>query len=287
MLEVIKYQLRDRKRAILVAGAILGGLNLVAVAIEAFYLITGKAIGSGGSVLWVSMAIGACFVMPLIWFVVTGNGHMYQVLNRNSNYLMLCIPRRGYEILGGRMLAGLIEFIGLTVAAAVFLLANGTLLWVTLNVGSRGAGEAIAALYNTAIFPLLAPGSIMALLGFVGYLSLGTTIAFVCVLTVSFIRRRKLAIAVAIVGVIWLSARISDVGNSLSNMFNMNVRITGPSTTSLSGLFTSMAQGYARLDMPSDMMAFNVPLVTVLFSLIIAAGLFAATSALIEKKMEL
>lgn len=282
MLEIIKYQFLDRRHGFIVTAAIMAGLNLVSIAMLLLNLFNPASTLGGGYGFWVFFGIMSSFVVPMVSFFACGNGHIYEILYRNTNYLILSIPRRGSEILGGRMIAGLAEFLAFLIGGVVFFFTNAMLLTAISFKSSMGTAEAIRFfLEKTLLQNGLSMLNMGALLVFY-FLLIGTIISFVTVIASMIFKKRGLAVVVSCIGSIWVFGKISDLGEYLSKQFNLLV----PLKFDVSG-FNAVSSGMNMSYSNAQTVNMGVPLVTLALFLCVAAFLFTMTAQLIEKRVEL
>jgi len=282
MLEIIKYQFLDRRHGFIVTAAIMAGLNLVSIAMLLLNVFNPASSLGGGYGFWVFFGIASSFIIPMISFFSCGNGHIYEILYRNTNYLILSIPRRGSEILGGRMIAGLAEFLAFLIGGVVFFFINAMLLTAISFKSSMGTAESIRFfLEKTLLQNGLSMLNMGALLVFY-FILIGTIISFVTVIASMIFKKRGLAVVVSCIGSIWVFGKISDLGEYLSKQFNL----LAPLSFDVSG-FNVVSSGMNMSYSNAQTVNMGVPLVTLALFLCVATFLFTMTAQLIEKRVEL
>jgi hypothetical protein len=282
MREIIKYQLRDRARSFLLSTAILSGFNIVSILMTLAQLITGlPSFGAFGG-LFAFFSFFSAIVLPVVYFFSCGNGHIYEILYKPTNYLVLTVPRRGTEILGGRMIAGLLEYLALSVVAGIFLFLNLTFLTALSRHDAAGFAYGFRFFLDNVVVNNGAAFVQTGALFLFYFVLVGSIISFVAVTASTFIKNKTAAIILSAIASLLLFERISALGSYLSRQFNLE----SPVSVNLSGLALN-SWGIRIAQETSGGTIFSVPLVSVLLFLCISAGLFMATAYLIENKVEL
>lgn len=282
MLQIIKYQLRGRKNSFLLTLAILGAVNLLAWFFGARELVMQTYRMSAAMGFWIFISMTVTFVSGAAMFFMCASGHASGMLYRDSGYLMLTVPRRGWEILGGRFIAGLIE--GAAYGLAVFLsMCVHFALWSSLK--SAGAASFIEILtfllnhifvYNPLV---LLEGSLVLLCVFA---SAGGFLTFALVASRSFVKNRTLATVISVAVFIMLSNWSSRYGALLSEKLGWYLHVP----FSLRDVPGAPA-GWEGLTMSVNVRELTIPVAPFAFYLLVAVLLFAAASWLMEKKVEL
>ena len=260
-----------RKKNVLLLLAIFGILNVIAYAAEIGGTITD--INHMNSMLgfWVVNAIGATFIAPIVMFFLCCTGHVSDLLYKDSSYLMLTVPRHGWEILGGRFIAGLVEFLACAIPAGFLLSIHAAILLPTLSSDRVNPLMAFARIYQQVFIVNFVPVAQILLLGLCAFAIVGTFLNFAVVASRSFVKNKGIATAVSIAVFITVINLATQWGGKFSNNFNWYWNID-----SFSGLMNN-----------GHMPTMAIPIASVLFFLAIAAALFAAASWLMEKKVEL
>ena len=198
MLEIIKYQLKERKGSMLLILAIFGIMNALAIGLEIWTFATGGSIVSAGGVFWIIVACMATVIVTIVMFFMCASGHVSHLLYRETSYLMLTVPRHGWEILGGRFVAGIIEF-------AVYVITAGFLASVHLSVlGSVSSQSGMnpfaffAFMYEQIFFVNFVSVAQTALIGFCFFAVTGMIITFAVVGSRSIVKNKGIATAIAI-----------------------------------------------------------------------------------------
>lgn len=284
MLQIIKYQLKGSKDWLLMRLCVLAVVNLAAWGFAAKGLFSGNPLPSVGLGFWIPVAVTVTVVTAVTSFFICGSGHVNDLLYRNTNYLMLTIPRRGWEILGGRFIAGLIEFLSIAVPVFVIMSVYAAMGAVYAQQATSGFLLALGFIWNQ-IF-LVHPGStlILALLGLCVFTSAGFALTFAAVASRSFVKNRKLATVATIAIFIFVSHRTAVFGDWLSEKLNwfLKVPVFVQNITMNSG-----GSHFPSPNLPSGAQELSIPIATFLCFLAIALALFAAASWLMEKKVEL
>lgn len=277
MLNVIKYELKARYKTILWVLGILVFINLLVFIntrwISGFQLDDLSVAGqpTKGDVTVRSMAalwIALCF-MANVLVIFLGIGWaisiMYRDLYNKTGYLLLTIPRNGYQLTGAKLITGFIEFI--IYGTASFLLSciqivnifsfvdrmNLRELWN--GIMTHGGGIIFIIIYGffVAFFTIiiLSYFSIAFIRSFLSKNKFGGLLSFLAFIGVSII-------------VDWLSRMLEKV---LPYSFDLGSIIPGT--------------------LPEDFGRIAVNYASSIFNLLILVALFIGTSLLIEKKVEI
>ncbi len=278
MYEIIKYQLKNRKSTILFLLAVFSGLNLIAWVLEAVKILNGDFLHVANPGFWIPVAIAVQGITTVVMFFQCSSGHSKDLLYKDTSYLLLTVPRRGWEILGGRFVAGLVEFAAYAVPVGIFMSVHAAMgAWAT----GRGVSffGALAFMYRQAFVVNLVPMLQMVLLAVLGFLATGFILTFATVASRSLVKNRRAATALSIGLFVLVSNWAMRLGSFVSDRF----RWYFPVRLSLEGSF-----GAGRLSFEGAPVSntFNVPIAAVLLMCLLATALFAAASWLMEKKVE-
>jgi len=282
MLQIIKYQLKGRKNALLLTLGVLFAVNLLAWFFGARELVMRTYSMSASMGFWIFISMAVTFVSGAAMFFMCASGHASGMLYRDSGYLMLTVPRHGWEILGGRFLAGLIE--GTVYGLAVFLsMCVHFALWSSLKSMGELSFLSLFTFLLHHVFILnplaLLEGTMILLCVFA---SAGSFLTFALVASRSFVKNRTLATVISVAVFIMLSNWSSRYGTMLSEKLGwylhvpFSFRYSPGSSAALSGFELGVS---AR--------ELTIPIAPFAFYLVVAALLFAAASWLMEKKVEL
>lgn len=283
MKEIIKYQLKARKGAIQLLLAIFGILNAAAWAAEIQALAHRANEFTPMLAFWIPISVGVTVCTVLVMFFLCGAGHVDALLYKDTSYLMLTIPRRGWQILGGRFIAGLIEFLIYAVTAGVLLsihLAIGLLMGE--NPGFTNFFTALGTSYYQ-VFIVNAEAVITLTLVILSvYASSGILLTTVTVASRTLVKNRGIstAIGVALFVIVtnWILKFATFLGTTLDLAIPVRFRLenAGPFRIAAvihTGTITSKT--------------FEIPLAPFILFLLLAAALFALSSWFLEKKVEL
>lgn len=283
MLEVIKYQLKNRRNTILFLLSVFGGLNVIAWGLEAFKIIQGDTLHITVVGFWIPVAIAAQSITTIIMFFLCSSGHTKSLLYKDTSYLWLTVPRRGWEILGGRFVAGAIEFAAYGIPVAVFMSIHAAMgAWGSGAAGEAGLGffGALGFMYRQVFVVNFVPFLQILLIGLLAFMTSGFILMFAIVASRSFVRNRGAATAASIALFVLVSNWTMRLGVLVSEqlgwMFPINLTLE-PSMVANSH-FTVNGMPLTN--------TVNVPIAALLFMAVLAAGLFAAASWLMEKKVE-
>lgn len=282
MREIIKYQLKGQKNTILLMLAILGILNVVAFGFEVYEFASGVRNFTPTVGFWIPIALGTTVIVPIVMFFLCSSGHVSHLLYRDTNYLMLTIPRHGWEILGGRLVAGLVEFLAYAIPAALFLTVHMAVMGVYASSGQTGFFAALGYIYRQLFVVNFLTGLKLAILMLCSFAIVGCTITFAVVASRSFVKTKKLATVAAIVVFCIVGNWTTKLGDSISAKFGWFIRVPFAMEPGM-----AHAGPWGSGDMTFRMQDLTIPLAPFVMYLIIAAALFAGSSWLMEKKVEL
>jgi len=271
MLEIIKYQLKGRKNNILLLLAIFGILNVIAYGMEISGIIANLKNMNSGFGFWIVIAIATTVIATMVTFFLSSTGHVRDLLYKESSYLMLTVPRHGWEILGGRFIAGLIEFLACAIPAGFLLSIHAAIILPTQSSEFANPLMAFITIYKEVFIVNFIPVAQILLLGLCAFAIVGTFITFAVVASRSFVKNKGIATAVSIAVFVTVINLATQWGSKFSRNFNWYWNID-----SFSGM---MNNGHIQ--------SIPVPVASLLFFFVIAAALFAAASWLMEKKVEL
>jgi len=139
MLTVIKQELKACRRRWFPVCIALFSFYILCILVNIIgYNTQNFVFKKVGIVLYVlSIFIGLFGVT--IFSLFAGSGNMYRVLMSDENYLNLLVPRRSYEIVGGRMIVNLIEVTSYLIISCLLLSFIGPLasiIWKGTDVFS-------------------------------------------------------------------------------------------------------------------------------------------------------
>ncbi|AGT43031.1 hypothetical protein [Treponema pedis] len=280
MIRIFKYEMRRRLNMILTLGGLMTALSIGSILL---ILVTGMPINnaiSGSTIFWwYLITFFAIIFIPMVMFFMCSNGHVDELLYKDTNYLMLTIPIRSEEILGGRLLAGFAEYCIYSVISVIFFIIFAALQVTSAESGSYmsvGFGFAfLGILENIFVYNFL-PTLYFLLLIISGFLLVGTVFMCVKALTRSFIRKKNLAQFIAIILFIMIMSQISKLGSYLSRQWNL-----------VQYLDLSLHFNFAANDGSMFSQPIPVYLVTTIMTFLLAGGFFVAASWLIREKVEL
>lgn len=281
MLEIIKYQLKGRKNNMLLIGAIFALVNLMGFGVVAKQLIVRSFLITPGAAFWVPIAVIVTVLTTIVMFFKCSSGHVDQLLYKDTNYLMLTIPRHGWEVLGGRFLAGLIEFLTYLVCCAVLLTIHGAFGAAISSQGQRSFFESLAFVYKQLFALNLVALIQFLLIALCIFTTLGFFLTFATVASRSFVKNKGIATAITIAVFITVCNWAIKLGTSLSEGLGWFSKIK----VTVDQDFLAWGQ-FQYANMPS-VMEISVPVAPFLFFILFAAVLFGGASWLMEKKVEL
>ncbi len=271
MKEIIKYQLKGRKNSIVLILAIFAGVNALALTIDAIAFSRGGI--EPGQAFWTFVASTVTGVLTTVMFFLCGSGHVRELLYRDSAYLMLTVPRRGWEILGGRFIAGLAEFALYAVAAALFASAHIAFFGsMALGIGHSPL-EVLSSLYGKFLAQNLGVAAKTLLIGLTFYALTGSLVTFAAVASRSFVKNKKIATAVAIAIFFIVANWASKLGIFVSERLHWFWDINIVPIDGMRPFF--------------DASLTPVPMGAIALAVLLAVALFAAASWLLERKVEI
>lgn len=280
MKHIFIYAFLQRLPIILRDTGILAGI----VAIELLFSFLGQCPGSGFYALWFAITIIALFSVPILRIVRCSSGYACTLLFSDESYLMLTLPVKSETILLGRMLAGLAEFVLCTAAAmALGVILTGFNIQLSADVysksreyhgvlGTIGADLLYMVFIRNYRLILLAVFSLLT-----GFAFIGTAALFAQTAVRSFnVKRRKglvtLASILIFVLIIFLLGQIQTW------------------TEQLTGLHASMkvyTWNYREsMQMIERVWTVDVPIVSLILSWALSAGLFFSSSWLFKNRIE-
>ncbi|UTD05988.1 hypothetical protein E4N80_11105 [Treponema denticola] len=270
---IFKYEIRRRLNTILILSGTMAVLAIGSMVLLGIFKTPLGTMGTTGN-LWLGLTFFALAFIPLVMFFTCSNGHIDELLYKDTNYLMLTIPIRSEAILGGRILAGFVEYLIYALIACIFFIIIGAQQAVFYGT----AGQNLISVLGDIFYQIFAQNFLPFLYGVLllvsSFLLVGTAFMFVKALTRSFIRKKMAAQIIAVILFILIFERIIALGTYLSTRWDLVQYID-------LRLMSSQYDAFVNIQpMP-------VHLVTIIMTMLISAGFFAATSWLFNKKVEL
>lgn len=278
MVRIYKYEIIRRLKTIFVLCGVMLGMTIVSILLSVVFQLK---INNMDSIFWFedivvsvwwSLTILALFFIPAVMFFNCSNAHIRELLYNNTNYLILTIPVPTWKILLGRWLAGLTEyciyffvsiicmFSWLTAIMPSFKASINFLKALFLNIFANPALFLVVIVYAFALFALI-----------------GMTIIMINILIRSFIKKRNMSMAIAIVLYIFLFFVLNEIALKLSSKLNwvlpINVNIFNYHDIESITILTRNE-------------TLNIPMVTPIIWLILSATFFGISAWLLEKKVE-
>ncbi len=289
---IFKYELLRRKKTIFILSSIMIGLSLGSLIL----IWTGNSMfqenGSGifAFTLWSILTFLALTFIPSIMSLTCSNGHVNELLYKDTNYLMLTIPVKSYEIIGGRILAGFVESLIYTLISFIFFL-----IFISVEVGtfsmfaenSNSIIESSGLLTDTSFFSVIGmilynvfilnigPTLYVIFASISGFLLIGTMFICVKALTRSYIRQKGLGQFIGVLMFIMLYSVVMQVGLELSIKFDLVKYIDFRILNFRDGVYNI------------ESVPIPMYLVTTIFNLLIAGVFFYIATWLFDKKVEL
>jgi len=270
---IFKYEIRRRLNTILILSGTMAVLAIGSMVLLGIFKTPFSSMGTTGN-LWLGLTFFALAFIPLVMFFTCSNGHIDELLYKDTNYLMLTIPIRSEAILGGRILAGFVEYLIYSLIACIFFIVIGAQQAVFYGQ----AGQTLISVLGDVFYQIFIQNFLPFLYGVLllvsSFLLVGTAFMFVKALTRSFIRKKMAAQIIAVILFILIFERIIALGTYLSTRWDLVQYID---------LRLMSSQYYSLV----NIQPLPVHLVTIIMTMIISAGFFAATSWLFDKKVEL
>jgi len=270
---IFKYEIRRRLNTILILSGTMAVLAIGSMVLLGIFKTPLGTMGTTGN-LWLGLTFFALAFIPLVMFFTCSNGHIDELLYKDTNYLMLTIPIRSEAILGGRILAGFVEYLIYALIACIFFIIIGAQQAVFYGQSGQNLISVLGDIFYQIFAQNFLPFLYGVLLLVSSFLLVGTAFMFVKALTRSFIRKKMAAQIIAVILFILIFERIIALGTYLSTRWDLVQYID-------LRLMSSQYDAFVNIQpMP-------VHLVTIIMTMLISAGFFAATSWLFDKKVEL
>lgn len=289
MLEIIKYQLKERKGPMLLILALFGIMNALAIGLEIWTRASGDRIVNPELMFWVAIACTATAIITLVMFFMCASGHVNHLLYRDTSYLMLTVPRHGWEILGGRFIAGIVEFAAY-LAAAGFLASIHIAILAPLGAADRISSLAVFAfMYEQTFFANFVCLAQAAFIGLCFFAVSGMIMTFAVVVSRSFVKNKGAATAVAIAIFFLFMNWGGRLSMALSAKLNWYWTLK-VGDKPIRSLFLGPAYNPAfnpHFGFDGLQGGIPVPVAPIILAIAVAAALFAEASWLMEKRVEL
>jgi len=121
MKTVLRQEWRASKKRIFIASAVLAAIMGFCILINVFaYYTKAKHISGFGSLLYM-LCLQLATWGVVVFSLTKGSGNLHTVLFKNTNYLMLTVPKRSWILMGGKILMNLFEFIIYAIPSAIYL----------------------------------------------------------------------------------------------------------------------------------------------------------------------
>lgn len=283
MPEIIKYQLKERRGPMLLILAIFGIMSALALGIEIWTYATGGNFAHAGGVFWIVAACMATAIITIVMFFMCASGHVGHLLYRDTSYLMLTVPRHGWEILGGRFVAGIVEFVVYAIAAGFLASVHIAVLGSLSSPSGMNPLALFAFMYEQVFFANFASVAQAAFIGFCLFAVTGMIITFAVVGSRSIIKNKGIATAIAIAAFFLITNWAGRLGIWMSSKLDWywTIKLCNKPVRSLFLHPTDARQALEGLQ------AVPVPVAPIILALTLAAALFAAASWLMERRVEL
>lgn len=284
MIDILKYQLKGRIRMILLINAVFAFVNIAAYVTEIQTIVGG--IGSAGGGLgaearfWVPLAFAVTWIANFALFFLCSSGFSDQLLYKDTSYLMLLLPRRGWQVLAGRHLAGFVECVAYAIPGFAYLTVHMSLFALVARNPATGFFEVLGEIWKFFFVTNgLSTFTLLLILVCVFFVS-GSLLSFAAISTRSFIRSKALATVVSIAIFVFVTNWTVKIGTAASERLQWFGRIS----------FQFSGDGFANFNSfmgaPSGK-ELLIPIVPILVFTVLGVALFAASSWLWERKVEL
>lgn len=280
---IFTYELRRQAKTMIIFASVIVGMTAISMILSAIFkvdLITvnrwqSNKVPAFAVIWWVLTAVAMWFVGIAMFFTCC-NGHVNEMLFKDTNYLILTIPMPAWKIILGRWLAGLVEYL---IYVLVILICGIT--WLNFIIPKSPSDYSFSQLIflNLTNNPLFILGFLLFVLS--AFALIGMMITMVCTLMRSFIKKQGMATACAIVLFIFLFFLLNDCASKLNTRlaWTWNIPVKGYSMASDYGseLFT--------VKVTNDTVPFQMiyPFMWTLLSI----PFYLISSWLLEKKVEL
>lgn len=275
---IFTYELRRRAKMMIMFASVIVGMTVISMILSAIFkldLITMYRWGANKvpafAVIWWVLTVIAMYFVGIAMFFTCCNGHINEMLFKDTNYLILTIPLPAWKIILGRWLAGLVEY----VAYLLLILICG-IAWLNFIIPKLSGDYSFMQLIllNLTNNPLFILGCLTFVLSI--YTLIGMMVIMVCTLMRSFIKKQGIATAGAIVLFIFLFFLLNDFAAKLMDYLDWtwNIPIKGYSTND-----------FAIIRVTNDTVAFQM--VFPFMWTLLAVPFFFVSSWLLEKKVEL
>ncbi len=195
---IFKYEIRRRLNTILILSGTMIVLSIGSMVLLGIFKTPFSSMGTTGN-LWLGLTFFALAFIPLVMFFTCSNGHIDELLYKDTNYLMLTIPIRSEAILGGRILAGFVEYLIYALIACIFFIIIGAQQAVFYGQSGQTLISVLGDVFYQIFIQNFLPFLYGVLLLVSSFLLVGTAFMFVKALTRSFIRKKMAAQIIAVI----------------------------------------------------------------------------------------
>jgi len=121
MKTVLRQEWQASKKRIGITSIVLAGIMLFAISLNVLAYYTKDLHVSGfGTFLYIICLQLSTFGIAL-FALIKGSGNLHTVLFKDTNYLILTLPKRSWVLMGGKLIMNLIEYLIYTIPAAIYL----------------------------------------------------------------------------------------------------------------------------------------------------------------------
>jgi hypothetical protein len=276
--------MKGRIRMILLINAVFAFVNIAAYVTEIQAIVGGVAVADGRfgaeAGFWVPLSFAVTWIANFALFFLCASGFSDQLLYKDTSYLMLLLPRRGWQVIAGRHLAGFVECLAYAIPGFVYLTVHLSLFSLVSGNPAIGFLSVFAEIWKFIFVTNgLSTLTLLLILVCVFFVS-GSLLSFAAISTRSFIRSKALATVVSIAIFVFVTNWTVKVGTAASERLQWFGRISFQFTGSGLPNFSSFAGTPAGKEL-------LIPIVPILVFTVLGVALFAASSWLWERKVEL
>jgi hypothetical protein len=121
MKTVLRQEWRASKKRIFIASAVLAAIMGFCILINVLaYYTNAKHISGFGTLLYI-LCLQVATWGVVVFSLSKGSGNLHTILFKDTNYLMLTVPKRSWILMGGKILMNLFEFIIYALPSAIYL----------------------------------------------------------------------------------------------------------------------------------------------------------------------
>lgn len=275
MNSILRQEWKSRTNSILITQAVLFAINLIGI----ISMLFNQPQRYSTPTMWFIIAVS---LDSLIVFLplITGSGNIGKVLFKDSSYLLLSIPRNGFQILGGKIIIGVAECIIYLIPAIIYVVIFMVQMLIIDNTGiSFGAAKDIAVLLDLVFIKntgFIITGFILAIVCLAIFSILISTAS---IFIRSFLKTKRFATVLTIVAFFFMVDIPSRIGLYINRFLPLNIDFSVTVTT----------MNYNQFGQPhyfTESMPITISLLPIIIWVVFAVAYFIVSSILLEKKVE-